>query len=110
MQSSTWLCIAAGFAAFGAVGPSAAVVIPAAVHAQAVTPPPPPRTDPAELHAYVVQFTDANPRDCGQYVVGRAPAPATAKDLQRSLACAYAAAKAGKAFWTVKRQIGLRLR
>jgi hypothetical protein len=74
-----------------------AALSPAAARAQSPAPPPPPSIDLTELRAYVTRFTGANPSDCGQQV----------KDLERSLRCAYDAAKARKSFWTFKHAYGI---
>ena len=49
----------------------------------------------------------ANPRDCGQHALARALLPAGAKDLQQSLACASAASKDRKPFWTFRQDQGI---
>ena len=81
-----------------------AALSPGALCAQAGAAPTPRRIDRTELQAYVARFTGANPSDCGQHAVDRALAPPLVEDLQKSLACAYDAAKALKGFWTFKQE------
>jgi hypothetical protein len=80
---------------------------PGALSAQVGAPPAPPRADLAGLRAYVERFTGADPSDCGQHALTRASLPASAKDLQRALACAFAAAKDREPFWTFKQDQGI---
>lgn len=111
MHSSTWLRIAAGLTEFRlAASVTISFVVASssgALCAQAGAQPLPPRVNVTELQAYVARFTGANPTDCGQHARIRELAPATAKDLQRSLMCASDAAKARKAFWTFEQDQGI---
>lgn len=111
MHSSIWMRIAAGLTGFRLVASMTVLFAVAsssgALCAQAGAPPVPPRIDLTELQAYVARFTGANPTDCGQHPRVHALVPAAAKDLQRSLGCAYDAAKARKAFWTFKQDQGI---
>lgn len=120
MQSGRRLRIAAGLTVFQAAGmwllapiSRAAITVffvaalwPSASSAQTIAPLPPPRVDLTELQAYATRFTGPNPLDCGQHMT-RGSVPVPAKDLQRSLACAYDAAKARRSFWTLKQEHGI---
>jgi len=107
MQSATWLRVAAGLTDAAAAVLFVAALSPGALCAQAIAPPAPRRVDRTELQGYVTRFTGANPSDCGQHALDPALAPPPVEDLQKSLACAYDAAKARKGFWTFKQEPGM---
>jgi hypothetical protein len=60
-----------------------------------------------DLRGYVERFTGREPADCGQHAITRPLEDAASEPLRKSVACAAAAAKVRRPFWTYKQGQGV---